>query len=118
MAWTLTDGLNLRKLPIPGAYQDAPAFNPAKEYDEIVFSSRVEKGRLQVSVFAFPDGPVRPISDPSTNCESPSWAPNGRHLVFACEAADGWQLVISNREGRRRRTLTSGANNSQPDWGP
>ncbi len=113
------DGLNLRKLRIPGDYLDAPAWNPAREYGEIAFASRVAGSRMQVSVFTLPDGPVRTISDPSLSCESPAWAPNGRHLVFPCQMPDGWQLLITDREGHVQRTLTSGqANNQQPDWGP
>jgi TolB protein len=113
------EGFNLRRLSTPSRYVDAPAWNPSKLYSEIAYSFRAENGRLHVAVLTLPDGPSRVLTDDEASCESPSWAPNGRHLVFSCETGTGWQLFVSDREGRGRHPITSGpGNNVQPDWGP
>ena len=52
------------------------------------------------------------------SCEYPSWASNGRHLVFACKKNGKWQLTLTDRVGRNVRVLDMPGNNVYPDWGP
>ena len=62
---------------------------------------------------------VRQVSEGRGSCEYPSWAPSGRHLVFACQRGGIWQLVVTDRLGAKARTLNVGpGNNVYPDWGP
>ena len=62
---------------------------------------------------------VRQVTAGRGSCEYPSWAPNGRHLVFSCKRGNTWQITVSDREGRTIDTLGAGAgNNVYPDWGP
>jgi len=62
---------------------------------------------------------VRQVSQGRGSCEYPSWAPNGRNLVFSCARAKTWQITVSDREGRYVQSLSTGpGNNVQPDWGP
>jgi len=63
---------------------------------------------------------VRQVTEGRGSCEYPSWAPNGRHLVFACNRGRGeWQLTVSDRLGREVQVLATGrGSNAQPDWSP
>ena len=48
--------------------------------------------------------------------ESPSWAPNGRHLAFSSTRAGKTQIFTSARDGKDLRQVTRSGNNYEPDW--
>ena len=118
--WVMdSEGLNVRRLSSVGNYNDGCAWNPSKQYSEIAYTSRLEAGGFDIAVVDLATRQVRQITQGRGSCEYPSWAPNGRHLVFSCKRADRWELTISDREGRSITTLATGpGNNVQPDWGP
>jgi TolB protein len=118
--WIMSsEGLNLRRLTTVGNYNDGCAWSPAAEYSEIAYTSRLEAGGFDIAVIDLATRQVRQITQGHGSCEYPSWAPNGRHLVFSCEQRGTWGITISDREGRSIKRLATGAgNNVQPDWGP
>jgi Tol biopolymer transport system component len=60
---------------------------------------------------------VRQVSPAGMSCEQPTWAPNGRHLAFACLQRDRLQITIASADGGHVTTLDTGpGNNEQPDW--
>jgi TolB protein len=114
-----SEGLNVRRLTTVGNWNDAPAWNPSKEYSEIAYTSRLEAGGFDIAVIDLATRQVRQVTAGRGSCEYPSWAPNGRHLVFSCKRGNTWQITVSDREGRAIDTLSAGAgNNVYPDWGP
>jgi TolB protein len=115
------EGLNVRRLSSVGNYNDAPAWNPSRQYSEIAYTSRLEGGTFDIAVVDLASRQVRQITQGRGSCEYPSWAPSGRHLVFACRRARGgtWQITVADRDGRNVQHLPAGAgNNAYPDWGP
>ena len=48
--------------------------------------------------------------------ESPSWAPNGRHLAFTSTRSGKTQIFTVARDGKNLKQLTRTGNNFQPDW--
>jgi TolB protein len=113
-----TEGLNVRRLSTVGNYNDAPAWNPSKQFSEIAYTSRLDSG-FEVAVVDLATRQVRQITQGRGSCEYPSWAPNGRHLVFACTRGQTWQITVSDRMGAEVQALATGpGNNVQPDWGP
>ncbi len=114
-----TEGLNLRRLTTVGNYNDAPSWNPSKEFSEIAYTARLEGGGFDIAIINLATRQVSQITEGRGSCEYPSWAPNGRHLVFSCKRGSTWQISVSDREGRTFQTLGGGpGNNVQPDWGP
>jgi TolB protein len=117
--WVMdSEGLNARRVSTIGNYNDGPAWNPAKEFTEIAYTSRVDN-RFEVVVVDLANGQTRQITQGRGHCESPAWAPNGRHLVFGCDRGGRWQIHTADRLGREIQALPAGAgNNIYPDWGP
>jgi TolB protein len=118
-----SEGLNVRRLTTSsGSYNDGCAWNPAKQYSEIAYTARLESGgpmRFDIAIIDLATRQVRQITQGRGSCEYPSWAPNGRHLVFSCERNRRWEITIADREGRIVQTVATGpGNNVQPDWGP
>ena len=72
---------------------------------------------FEIAVVDLATGQVRQLTTGRGSCEYPSWAPNGRHLVFACNRGGTWQLAQTDRMGAKLRSIAVGPGNSQaPDW--
>ena len=84
----------------------------------LAVTSRVG-GRFQVGIYDSATREVVPKVADGTDNEDPSWAPDGRHLVFA--KAHNWQsrlylLDVLTGEQVELPTIEGGA--SEPAWGP
>ena len=113
-----SEGLNARRFTSVGNYNDACAWNPSKQFSEIAYTSRLEDGGFEIAVMDLATRQVRQVTTGRGSCEYPSWAPNGRHLVFSCNRAGRWQITVADRLGNRVVTYPSPGNNVYPDWGP
>lgn len=82
--------------------------------DRVVYAAFVD-GVYQI--FAVnPDGSDRRMLTSRGRNEDPSWAPDGRHVVFASEQASGRGLMILDTVTGRSRILVSGHVDMLPDW--
>lgn len=100
-----------------GGQNDDPSVSPRGNL--IAYTSSLGGGGFNIWVADVNGGGARNLTqDLSGNCEMPSWAPDGRHIVFSHRG----QLVIMDADGRDKRYITSGervrGECTSPAWGP
>jgi TolB protein len=94
-------------------YAASPDWSPRG--NEIAFHSRVG-GSFQI-VMANANGSGQRLLTNSGRNEDPSWAPDGRHLVFASTDREGGGLFVLDTVTGRVRKLVGGQA-GLPDWSP
>ena len=113
------DGSNVRRLTSNGSYNAAPAWSPQGNWIAYVCRGRGSGFRLcRISR----DGQRRVRITRGARWameDSPSWAPDGRHLVFSARKGAQSHLYMINVDGTGREQLTTGMlHHSSPDWSP
>ncbi|MEW5929978.1 MAG: Tol-Pal system beta propeller repeat protein TolB [Gemmatimonadota bacterium] len=94
-------------------YNTSPDWSPRGS--AIAYHTRVG-GSPQLAVVDAAGGRPRVLTSRGSN-EDPSWAPDGRHLVFASDRDGGGLFVIDVVSGRTRQLLR-GRGYGLPDWSP
>ncbi len=111
------DGSRVRRLTFHGSYNVAPTWSPRGDW--IAYVCRVSKIGFRLCLIS-PDGQQRTqITKGSLWAleDSPSWAPDGRHLVFSSMQDGQSHLYMINVDGTGLERLTWGAmHHSSPDW--
>ena len=100
-----------------GGYFTSPDWSPFG--DLVAFHGRVERGRYHIIVANLDDGGrvIRRLTREGNN-EDPSWAPDGRHLVFVGERSWGFGLFVVDVSTGRLRAILGGRRVGLPDWSP
>jgi len=112
------EGLNLTRISLQGSYNAEPAWSPSTEFSEIAYASRIEGGVFDIVIHDLLTNQIRQVTYQRGLNESPSWAPNGRHLAFASTRAGDSQIFTVHRDGSNIRQLTFEGTNATPGWGP
>jgi len=99
----------------PGHYA-APDWSPETSF--VAFHGR-SRGQHQIMVAdaARPGSTVQQITQEGLN-EDPSWAPDGRHIVFVSVRPSGTGLYVIDAVSGRTRPLVLGGRLRTPDWSP
>jgi TolB protein len=56
------------------------------------------------------------LTETSARNESPTWSPDGRHIIFTSNLKGGKQLWTVDVDGANLRQLTSAGENNWGDW--
>jgi TolB protein len=109
------DGTGRRRLTFEGKYNDSAEWSPRG--DRIVYACR-EREITQLMLIEAGGENRRLLTDASwRNCEDPSWAPDGRHVVFASDRTGVFKLYVLDVEDGSIRQLTKGGEpDTTPDW--
>ncbi len=98
-----------------GNYNISPTLSPDGRW--LAYISRIG-GAFRLHVMELSTGSVTAISDTSSD-ESPSFAPNGRLIVYATQQQGREALMTSTVDGRiKARLAGQGGDIREPDWGP
>ena len=107
------DGTGLRRLTYE-TYCDRPTWSPPP-FNEIAYSSRTGPGH-DIKVLDLATNEERQLTFGLGSNESPSYAPNGRHIAFMSTRNESKQIYVIGRDGRGLRRVTSAGNNEMPSW--
>ncbi len=94
------------------SYATSADWNPRDE--RIVYQSRVQ-GQFQIVVVNADGSEMRLLTEQGRN-EDPSWAPDGRHIVYASDRGGYRGLWVLDTVSGRARNLVRNQNDQLPDW--
>ncbi len=107
------EGAGKRRVTFEGKYNDSATLSPNGEW--LAYAAR-EDVVTQIIVMRPGGEDRRVVTDASwRNCEDPSWAPDGRHLVFASDRTGASKLYVYDVVEGGFRQLTFG---NDPDITP
>ncbi len=110
-----TSGGGADRVTFSGNYNISPAISP--DGKTLAFVQR-QGGAFRVMTMDLASGQAQTISETSDD-ESPSFAPNGRLLIYATRVQGREVLMTSTLDGKiKSRLLTSGLDIREPVWGP
>ena len=112
-----SDGAGRRRLTFEGNYNDSAVWSPSGE--KIVYACR--EGNITQLVLISTTGENRQVLTGREwrNCEDPSWAPDGRHVVFASDRTGVSKLYVLDVIDHISRQLTFGEEpDITPAWSP
>ncbi|MGI9481829.1 MAG: Tol-Pal system protein TolB, partial [Hyphomicrobiales bacterium] len=87
---------------------------------DLVAFTKMNQGQFQIGVMR-PDGSGERILTSGYHNEGPTWAPNGRVLMFFREeggANGGARLYSVDLTGRNEMAIETGSYASDPAWSP
>jgi TolB protein len=104
-----------QRVTFTGGYNISPALSPDGRW--LAYISRIS-GAFKLQVMELSSGNVQSITD-TTSDESPSFAPNGRLIVYATRQNGREALMTTTPDGKiKARLAGQGGDIREPDWGP
>lgn len=111
------DGSDVVKINLPDmGYVVDPTWSPNSQL--LAFSWRRPDGNYDIYVMDIASHQLLQLTRNAGRNERPSWAPDGRHLVFQSDRTGNWQIWTMLADGSGVRQLTHGGKNFSPSWSP
>lgn len=109
------EGGPAQRLTFEGNYNVRPRYSP--DGKSVAFVQR-DAGRYRIAVLEVDTGQVTVLTD-GTLDDSPSYAPNGKMILYEAQSNGRGQLAAVSSDGRVRQRLVSSAGDVRdPAWGP
>jgi TolB protein len=104
-----------QRVTFTGSYNISPALSPDGRW--LAYISRIS-GAFKLQVMELASGNVVSVTE-TTSDESPSFAPNGRLIVYATRQNGREALMTTTIDGKiKARLAGQGGDIREPDWGP
>jgi TolB protein len=108
-------GGDAQRVTFGGSYNISPRISP--DGKTLAYISRRD-GRFQLYAMDLSNGQEQRLSETAKD-ESPSFAPNGRYIMYATESGRRGSLAVVSVDGRVKHRLTTQAGDvREPTWGP
>lgn len=108
------DGGEASRVTFEGGYNVSPALSP--DGSRMAFVHRRD-GRFHIAVMDLATRQMRVLTD-TTSDESPSFAPNGRMILYATLVNGRGVLATVSIDGRIRQRLSQSGDLREPAWAP
>ena len=109
------NGGDAQRVTFNGSYNISPRISP--DGTVLAYISRRE-GKFQLYTLDLASGQELRLSDSSKD-ESPSFAPNGKYIIYATESSRRGALAIVSTDGRVKQSLSLPVGDvREPSWGP
>lgn len=110
------DGLQQTQVPNGCNKCDRPAWAPSTTGLQLAYTTQTSTSAHDIEIFDFSTQQTRRITDGQGTNESPTFAPNGRHIIFFTTRWGKTQLAVIDIDGQNIRQLTFAGNNTYPSW--
>jgi TolB protein len=112
-----SDGTDVQKIDMPDmGYVIDPAWSPNGQL--VAFSWRRPSGNFDIYIMDIVSRKLVELTRDVGRNERPSWAPDGRHIVFESTRGGSRQIWSMLADGSEPRQLTTQAQNESPNWSP
>jgi TolB protein len=109
------DGSNAQKIDLPDmGYVIDPSWSPNGQL--LAFSWRRPSGNYDIYVMDIVSHQLVELTKDEARNERPSWAPDGRHLVFESTRTGTRQIWTMLADGSQPRQLTFEGQSESPSW--
>ena len=109
------DGSNIEKLDLPDmGYVIDPTWSPNGQL--LAFSWRRPNGNYDIYLMEVASRHIVELTRDEGRNERPSWAPDGRHIVFESTRSGSRQIWEMLADGTQARPLTTEGLNESPNW--
>lgn len=109
------DGSGLKGVENSCSHCDRPTFAPGINGLLLAYSTQTGVGH-DIELYDFNNGQARRLTNGEGTNESPSFAPNGRHVLFFTTRWGKEQLAVVDIDGKNVRRLTELGANTYPNW--
>jgi TolB protein len=108
-------GGDAQRVTFEGSYNVSPKLSPDSK--SMAFIRRSESGKFQVAVQELASGQVQVLSETARD-ETPSFAPNGRLIIYATHISDKGVLSVVSSDGKVKQRFSEVGDVREPAWSP